>query len=113
MSNREYYAVYESLCAVRGRAVEHRCHERADEWAYNGLDPDEKIDSRSGCALGKPEFYFPLCKSCHNFVDRGRYCKQGHEFSEENTYLYRGHRYCKTCRVATNQRLRRAAAAAG
>lgn len=53
-----------------------RCGEAAAEWAYDGTDPSELYDKERDWALRTilpysrfPEFYMPMCKSCHKRRD--------------------------------------------
>lgn len=52
------------------------CGESAHEWAYDGTDPSELYDEERDWALRTilpysrfPEFYMPMCKSCHKKRD--------------------------------------------
>lgn len=55
------------------------CREPAGHWAYDGTDPSELVGAKVGgsrtsdlCYSRFPEFYMPLCVSCHTGMDRGR-----------------------------------------
>lgn len=108
----QYSAVHEKLNRLRGRPETHacaHCGKPATDWAYDheNPDPDAKVFEKQGNVYSlKPEYYMPLCRSCHVHFDKGDHCNSGHEYTPENTYLYRGHRYCKTCRSAARQRYR-------
>lgn len=51
------------------------CGEPAKDWAYDGTD-DAQLYARHRDSGGKmfyslyPEFYMPMCRSCHNTRDR-------------------------------------------
>lgn len=66
-----YHAAHKRLAALWGSARLHpcvKCLKDAQDWAYDGTDPDEL------CTGGRrwsryPEFYMPMCKSCHKMLD--------------------------------------------
>lgn len=46
------------------------CGAVAEEWSYNGGDPDEQIDPERGAAFTRNlEFYSPRCVRCHRLYD--------------------------------------------
>lgn len=54
------------------------CGEPAMQWAYDGTDPSQKLGERKDCKSKSllwysvwPEFYLPLCVSCHRIRDDG------------------------------------------
>ncbi|MEC4611818.1 hypothetical protein [Tsukamurella tyrosinosolvens] len=47
-----------------------KCRGPAEHWAYDLTDPTELIDPRRGCRYSRfPEFYMPMCRSCHHTWD--------------------------------------------
>jgi hypothetical protein len=52
------------------------CSRRAQEWAYDHNDPDERVNPPDARDRGpfslKVEHYLPLCKSCHRRFDYRR-----------------------------------------
>lgn len=56
-----------------GKATEHvcvGCGGEAHQWAYDGTDPTELPDPQFGRYSLHPEFYMPMCRSCHARYDR-------------------------------------------
>ena len=47
------------------------CGGRAQDWAYDHLDPNEKHDSMGRPYSVDPTHYSPLCRVCHYQFDRG------------------------------------------
>jgi hypothetical protein len=49
------------------------CGEPADEWSYNGGDPDERVGKTSYGSLApystNPDYYSPRCIDCHRMRD--------------------------------------------
>lgn len=48
------------------------CGAPAREWSYDGTDPSEFLENVDGCVLAysiHPEFYRPLCVTCHRNYD--------------------------------------------
>lgn len=89
------------------------CGGQAREWAYDGTDP-ESISGEIR-VKGKlypvtwsrfPEFYMPMCFSCHRMLDRGRWsanksmCAHGHDLAPDNVYTPPGSnsKECRQCR---------------
>jgi hypothetical protein len=70
-----YSAVHERLVTARGPARQHvcaHCGQPAMDWAYDHLDPDEKVGLRHGRLLAystDPDRYMPLCRLCHSRHD--------------------------------------------
>ena len=64
----------------RGSASQHPCvdcGQCADEWSYNGGDPDERTGEpgRPGAGFAyslDPSYYVPRCVSCHRALDSKR-----------------------------------------
>jgi hypothetical protein len=51
-----------------GRAPEHACAQCADpahQWAYNHEDPAKRMSTEGYPYSMNPEYYTPLCRSCH------------------------------------------------
>lgn len=50
-----------------------KCQRQAQTWAYDGTDPEVLHGNGGGYHLFPyswwPEFYMPLCKSCHKIMD--------------------------------------------
>jgi DNA-binding CsgD family transcriptional regulator len=71
-----YGAVHLRLQAVRGSASAYLCSHcaaSAQEWAYDGLDPNARIDPKGrGAFTPDLSHYFPLCCSCHRIYDRAQ-----------------------------------------
>lgn len=84
-SHRRIYALWGS--AKQYPCVGIGCGHPAQEWAYDGTDPDELYSPTSGM-LGAgwskhsawPEFYKPLCKKCHRSEDSGKLAAELHEY---------------------------------
>lgn len=71
-----YYAAHDRVKYHLGPAKGNRCIDcgtRAGHWAYDGTDPTELISERAGSAGCRyslyPEFYMPMCVSCHRLHD--------------------------------------------
>jgi hypothetical protein len=67
-----YLGVHHRLRKVRGYAGEHpcqHCEDRADQWAYDHTDRDERQDPRRGPYSLDLTRYIPLCISCHKKFD--------------------------------------------
>lgn len=73
----EYSGAHDRVRALRGPASQYDClhcrNNLAEDWAYDHLDPDERISSeekRIGLVYSiDPKFYIPLCKRCHSVFD--------------------------------------------
>lgn len=96
------------------------CEGPAQEWAYDGTDPTEVHGEVT--LYGEtypvrysmwPEFYAPLCTTCHRAKDRSAWsarritCRNGHELTPENTYTRPsrpGTRECKICRAESSKK---------
>lgn len=105
----------------RGPAALHlcvKCGNQAQEWAYMGGCPNERIDLGKRFTTDQTR-YRPMCVSCHRRHDRaladGRSintCPRGHEWNVENTGIRKsrgpstGFRFCKACH-RENSRKRR------
>lgn len=92
----------------RGRAINQVCEHcggTAAEWAYNHNDPHEKLEYREGCTFPceyseSPEFYVPLCASCHRTFDFEWRLKHG-----QYRKLW-AHMECPTCHQPPGRRCR-------
>lgn len=70
-------AAHSRCHATWGRAAQYSCVDcdrQAQEWAYDGTDPDELYGRYSTTNTWMyfsmwPEFYMPLCKKCHRKRD--------------------------------------------
>jgi hypothetical protein len=69
----KYIAAHQRVHRLKGRAANHTCHcgSQAQEWAYDGGCPDELIDDRGRKYSPNPDYYNPMCRSCHRAFDRG------------------------------------------
>lgn len=114
--------ITKALGRARDRVCEH-CGQPAKHWAYDGEDPDERVDAVDGRRVFSIhlEHYHPLCGSCHCILDWDRFraptwrhatwrtlkaaCKFGHPYDAANTAYRRGNpleRRCRTCHAARN-----------
>jgi len=72
-----YDSVHRLLKKTRGPASSYPCFEcgySADQWAYNHKDSNELTDQKQGFTIkysDDPQFYDPLCHSCHHKLDTG------------------------------------------
>jgi hypothetical protein len=67
-----YVGVHHRLLKLHGYAGEHpcrHCDNRADQWAYDHTDPNERQDPRKGPYSLDLIRYIPLCVSCHKKFD--------------------------------------------
>jgi hypothetical protein len=71
-----YSAVHCRLRRNYGRASIYHCVDcgrgtRADDWSYDGTDPNEKTDPTTGLKYSTDiDRYVPRCKPCHARFDR-------------------------------------------
>lgn len=77
-----YEAVHQRVRKVFGAASQQTCvgcSSQAEQWAYDGTDPTEvwstqPWSNRNGASIAAysryPEFYMPMCRSCHTKRDR-------------------------------------------
>ena len=72
-----------------GRAKDHpcvECNNPAYDWAYDGTDPSERYSQRSTghwvLFSSWPEFYMPMCRSCHCARDRAIAARELREYRE-------------------------------
>lgn len=103
-----YPAAHCRVSVAFGKAKEHACvdcGEQAQEWSYDGLDPDEWWD-----IWVQPKFkvmrysldldrYQPRCQPCHSRFDSPTHCQRGHEWTPENTRIRPSdsRRVCRAC----------------
>lgn len=120
-----YTQMHYRITKARGRARDYiceHCGKRAGHWAYDGEDPDERIDAVDGRRVfsAKLEHYHPLCESCHRRLDWDRFyapswrhadwrplkaaCIHGHPYDEANTIYRPGPGNKRACRTCTNIR---------
>lgn len=122
----KYKSAHHRVVRAKGKASQHPCelcNGPAQDWAYNHEDPTPLTAPDGRLYSSKPEFYIPLCKTCHRRLDVSKrteaggwktHCKNGHEFTPENTRNQaRGGRACRACsreaqREAQRQRAQRA-----
>lgn len=101
------------------------CGQRAGEYAYDGTDTSELSGMTQAGGVDYPvswskwpEFYMPLCFSCHRSRDarlrseRRTHCRNGHELTGDNTYTPAG-RYERACRTCRRDEYRRKRVAQG
>ena len=105
-----YGSAQELVKGRRGAARLHACDscgQRADEWSYNGDDPDEITGTWKGRPARwslNPDHYTPLCVPCHRAKDfRRERCSRGHDVSVVGRYA---NRKCKGCAREYRQRHR-------
>jgi hypothetical protein len=71
-----YSHAHRRVRRVRGAAGDRACvvcQQKADHWAYDHGDPEEKFEVQAGKALAysaKTEHYQPMCSACHWRLDR-------------------------------------------
>lgn len=61
------------------------CGRPAREWAYDGTDPEQLYGKRVGGMSyysAWPEFYMPMCLSCHKRRDKAEYRRELEEYRE-------------------------------
>lgn len=61
------------------------CGEAASDWAYDGTDPTHiyEFSRKSWCHFSRwPEFYMPMCRSCHSDRDRSLAATELREYRE-------------------------------
>lgn len=96
-----------------------KCGLSAQEWAYDGTDPEQLTHMYKGrypmYYSPDPEFYMPLCIPCHRARDLGKsVCVNGHELFGDNLIRVKSRPNIKRCRecylaVQRRQHLRRKA----
>lgn len=69
-----YSGAHYRVKRIKGLATSHDCvdcGERAKDWSYNGLDPNEIRGGQNNCRFSSdPDYYVPRCRSCHRKHDR-------------------------------------------
>jgi hypothetical protein len=61
------------------------CGRSAEDWAYDGADPTERLQEASGSYQRYsrfPEFYMPMCRKCHLGRDKGAAAEELREYRE-------------------------------
>lgn len=77
-----------------------KCGAPAQEWAYDGQDPSQRIDPRGLAYSIDCAHYFPVCRACHKIHDghRREWCKSGlHRMEGHNVLIDQGKRRCRAC----------------
>lgn len=68
-----YVPTHAMLRRRRGRPESHACVDcgaTAEEWSYDGGDPEERIDPDRGAPFTRNlDYYSPRCVRCHRFYD--------------------------------------------
>lgn len=67
-----YNPAHRTLQRARGKAANHACAdcgERANEWSYDGDDPDELVDEQGRAFTRNLDAYSPRCFRCHRIYD--------------------------------------------
>lgn len=95
-----YSTTHLRLRRQRGPAAEFACADcagPANEWSYDGLDPDHKIEDGMAYSLNL-DHYAPRCFMCHSAFDRPKQdvCECGTTYQRDN----KGWARCPTCRLA-------------
>lgn len=103
-----YTGVHDRLRRWLGPASSWRCarpgcDRQAQDWAYKGDAPDERISARGFPFSAIPAWYEPLCRR-HHAPNTGRtHCPAGHPYSGPGSDVSRspsGKRRCRHCRRA-------------
>jgi DNA-binding transcriptional regulator YiaG len=72
--NPSYRTAHNRVGNAKGRASGHACvdcGQPAAQWSYDGLDPDELTDPKTGCKYSaKPGHYQARCHLCHLKADK-------------------------------------------
>lgn len=95
------------VARLRGSASSHACAHcggAAQQWAYDHLDADERLEVRGGHLVPyslDAARYLPLCVSCHVSFDQGprEICARGHALSETAIARADGGRQCGRCKA--------------
>lgn len=91
------------------------CGFEADEWAYDGTDPNSLQGVASGYPISYsawPEFYMPMCHGCHRARDAGARSEArthfgcGHARNKENSYAPPSKPRAPECRVCRKEKAR-------
>ena len=70
-----YNGIHIRLYRERGRASDYTCAEcgrQALDWAYDHMDPAERINDKGWPYSLDTAHYVPLCRSCHRRQDNAR-----------------------------------------
>lgn len=69
-----YNAAHDHVRAARGHVHTHKCERcgrpRAQNWAYDHEDPNERIDDKLRVYSEDPNHYIPMCGACHRAFDK-------------------------------------------
>lgn len=74
-----YAGAHFRVKALWGFASTHTCRHclgPAAHWAYDHLDPNERVDPDEGPYSPNPDHYLPLCVRCHKAFDLGYLARQ-------------------------------------
>lgn len=106
-----YTGAHRRVADLWGKAAKYLCIScggQAKHWAYDGTDPSElteEVQGRPRVYSAWPEFYMPMCVSCHGGMDfaareAGRtHCISGHELVSENIYIRPSRPLWRHCRI--------------
>lgn len=79
-----YISTHNWLRRQRGSASDHCCADcgkQAEEWSYNGGDPDERTELRPDGSVGRftrnTDAYSPRCTRCHRIYDENPIAMRG------------------------------------
>jgi len=75
-----YHGAHKRIYRLRGPASSRPCADcgkQAQQWSYDGADPDERIDLGRGAFSLDPERYQPRCIRCHKTHDVAALKSQG------------------------------------
>ena len=67
-----YGRAHTRIVDQKGSASQHECQNcggQAEDWAYLHGSPDEQRDERGRPYSADPEYYAPMCRSCHKTFD--------------------------------------------
>lgn len=110
--NIKYRSAHTRVVRLWGKAAQYPCVScggPAEEWAYDGADPDELVGGQGCCTELRyspdPEFYMPLCKPCHRHRDSypTGTCVNGHPMTPDNVYELGTKKRCRAC-IKASQR---------
>jgi hypothetical protein len=69
-----YSGAHDHVRAARGHVHTHKCERcgrlRAQQWAYDHEDPNERVDDNLRVYSEDPAHYMPLCRACHKALDK-------------------------------------------
>lgn len=104
-----YGAAHNRLRRIRGPASGYTCGcgRPAQDWAYLGGDPDERVCTKFGLVFSANlDRYVAMCRSCHHRLDKRKpQCVNGHDLTPENIYTRpNGARNCRKCHREQNRK---------